>query len=352
MESANSGLYSNLRARMNNRGVSSSVTHSEKNEDEMISELQDYRSKAKIQYYRNLLNPEAHVSKVPSRMPVESALASLKYNYDITPNATGKFCLVIDPFYSSGYLYQDNTVNGAGAGVLTALSFPQDGTIIDQWRLTGCSLILKYYGDFPRLGGLFVGATTSNVSAASATTYLTFQNVEDLNNKQVIQCIDGIKLVFCPMDEKATEFNNVATYTGGTHPCRWQYLMVVIGYNFANYTSLRLDYFRNIEYTSTPSVREYINQTRDLPCDTVIPTNVPTVTIAPRDFTSGVSSGTWQSTMQSKVRPPKDSYSDFFSGLVKETVGSAMQSLNPMGFEDTQNKFNTMKDLGVLGGWK
>lgn len=348
MDSYDNNLYSNLRLRM--EGKNSNVpkyVHDEESETEMITDLNAYRAAAKELYMRSLLNPEAHLAKVPSRMPVESATAALRYNFTITPNATGKFCLVIDPYYSSGYLYQDVTVNGLGAGVVTPISFPQDGALIDQWRLVSSSLILKYYGNFNQMSGLYVAATTANVSAAVATTYLTFSNVEDLTNKQVLKCIDGAKLIYSPMDEKATEFQNVASYTGGTHPCRWQYLFVVVGDLFPNAGFIRCDFFRNIEYTSTPTYKEYITQTKDLPNDPVIPRIQPTVRSAPKDFTGKTSDNeTWEDEIKKLASTTfKDVRNTGMKVLMENVVGPALKSYNPFGSGFEKMGFNLMKTM-------
>lgn len=342
METYEDNFYTNLRSRISGQG--NKYSHDEERETQMVSELKAFRESAKNLYIRSVLNPECHVAKVPSRMPVESAVASLRYNLTITPNASGKFLLVIDPFYSQGYLYQDATVNGNGAGVVTNVTFAQDPALIDQWRLVSSSVILKYYGNFNQMSGLFVAATTSNVSAATATTYLTFSNVEDLTNKQVLKCIDGVKMVYSPMDEKATEFQNISSYTGGTHPCRWQYLFVIYGDLFPNAGFIRCDFFRNIEYTTTPSYKEYVTQTKDLPSDTVIPNIKSTVSSAPRDFTGQV--GT-QNTVSWT-----DEVKAFAHQALKDTVGNVMKEYNPLAFNKVQGQFDTMKNLGILGGWK
>lgn len=341
MEQLNSNLYSNIRGGFSDRKTL--YQHDEESESAMIEDLSQYKAAAKTLYMRSLLNPETHLAKIPSRMPVESAVATLKYNFTITPNATGKFCLVVDPFFNSGFLYQDATVNGLGAGVLTPVSFPQDGTLIDQWRLVSSSLILKYYGNFNQMSGLFVAATTSNVSAAVATTYLTFSNVEDLSNKQVLKCIDGVKMVYSPMDEKATEFNNVSTYTLGTHPSRWQYLFVVVGDLFPNAGFIRCDYFRNIEYTSTPVYKEYITQTKDLPCESIMPSIRETVNIAPRDFTgkSNRNDSSWTDDVKNFAK-------DAMRMTLKEVVGPTMRAYNPSGFDNLGKQFGIAKDLFLL----
>lgn len=251
------------------------------NRNDILNNVSAFRQAANDLYVESLLFPERTTAKVPCPLPVSSATAAIRYNFSITPNSTGKFCLVIDPFYNKGYLYKDDGVDGQGHGTLTELTFDQDTNIVDQYRLVSSGVILRYYGNFNQMAGMFVAATTSNVSGENATDYLTFQNVEDLTNKYISKCVDGVKMVYSPMDNKATEFRKCAEYTDGTHPCRWQYLFVVIGDLFPNTNCIRVDYYRNIEYTTKPAFREYIVQTRALPSPFDIPDIGSTVGSAP-----------------------------------------------------------------------
>ena len=73
------------------------------------------------------------------------------------------------------------------------------------------------------------------------------------------------------MDNRAIEFRVSTDYSDGNHPCRWQYLFICYGDLFPNTTCIRVDYYRNIEYTSTPLYKEYILQTRSLPAQYTLP---------------------------------------------------------------------------------
>ena len=283
----NSNLYSNIERRMNSKEETSGFSHNEEEEERVIADINSYNKIVKHAYMKSLLNPEAHLAKIPSVIPCESAVAPLRYNFNITPNASGNFALIIDPFSATGYLYQDSTTNGTGSGVVTNLTFAQDVNVIDQWRLVSSTLILKYFGNFNQLSGFFVSATTSNLTAATQTSYLTFSNVELLTNKQVLKCIDGVKLIYTPLDENSNEYASNTSYSGGTHPCRWQYLFVVVGSAFPNTACIRADYFRNVEYTSTPAFKVYIPQTQELPQQPYMPNIKQTVTPAPIDFRGG-----------------------------------------------------------------
>lgn len=231
----------------------------------------NYQKAAKNLYMSSLLYPEDIVAKVPSPLPVSSATASIRNNFSITPNNQGKFLLVIDPFYATGWLYQDNLVDGLGHGTVTNISLDQNNTIVDQFRLVSASIILRYYGNFNQMSGIFVCATTSNLNGNVPSDYLTFSNIEDLTNKYISKCVDGVKLIYSPMDNRAIEFRVGSEYTNGTHPCRNQYLFVIMGDLFPNNTCIRVDYYRNIEYTTIPLYREYILQSKSLPCQFEVP---------------------------------------------------------------------------------
>lgn len=239
-----------------------------------IISLRDYQIAAKDLYINSLLFPEEVVAKIPGPLPISSATASLRDNFSITPNSSGKFALIIDPFSSRGFLYQDNTLNGTGTyGNPINIDFGQSSSIVDQFRLVSASLVIRYYGNFNQMSGVFVSATTS-LTSGNITDFLTFQNVEDLTNKFVSKCVDGVKLIYTPMDNRAIEFRPNAEYTYNNnpeHPCRNQYLFVVIGDLFPNSTCIRVDYYRNIEYTTLPAYREYILQSKSLPCQYEIP---------------------------------------------------------------------------------
>ena len=235
-----------------------------------IVSIKNYQQAAKDLYINSLLYPEECVAKIPGPLPISSATASLRDNFSITPNNTGKFVLIIDPFNASGELYQDNLVDGQGHGTKTTLTFSQNNNIIDQFRLVSASLIIRYYGNFNQMSGIFISATTS-LTQGNLSDFLNFQNVEDLTNKFISKCVDGVKLIYSPMDNRAIEFRPNGDYTGGSHPCVKQYLFVVIGDLFPNNTCIRVDYYRNIEYTTVPLYREYILQSKSLPCQFEVP---------------------------------------------------------------------------------
>jgi hypothetical protein len=248
---------------------------------DIISSAKSYQQAAKEIYLNSLLFPEEIVAKIPGPLPISSATASIRNNFSITPNTSGKFLLIIDPFQSVAHLWQDNALDGNGGGAApTTINLTQDNTIVDQFRLVSCSVILRYYGNFNQMSGIFVSATTSHLNG-SWDDFKTFSNIEDLTNKFVSKCVDGVKLIYTPMDNRAIEVRVGSEYANNTHPCKNQYLFVIMGDLFPNTTCIRVDYYRNIEYTTVPTYREYILQSKSLPCQFEIPMLPNSTTVAP-----------------------------------------------------------------------
>jgi len=248
---------------------------------DIVSSAKSYQHAARELYLNSLLYPEEVVAKIPGPLPISSATASIRNNFSITPNTAGKFLLIIDPFQGTGMLWQDNTVDGNGTGGNpTNIALTQNNTIVDQFRLVSASIILRYYGNFNQMSGIFVSAVTSHLNG-QWTDFLTFSNIEDITNKFVSKCVDGVKLIYTPMDNRAIEFRPGSEYTNGTHPCKNQYLFVVMGDLFPNNTCIRVDYYRNIEYTTVPLYREYILQSKSLPCQFEIPMLPSSSSVAP-----------------------------------------------------------------------
>ena len=234
-----------------------------------FSYARNYELAAKDIYTKSLLFPESFSAKVPGPLPISSATASLRDNFTITPNTSGKFLLVIDVFSKTCKLYTQNDLDGSGAGTITNKTWDMNTNIIDQYRLVSAGVVIRYYGNFNQMSGLFVSAVTSDPSGN--IDFRNFQNIEDLTNKYISKCVDGVKLIYTPMDNRAIEFRPISTWTNDDHPCKGQYLFVIYGDLFPNTNCIRVDYFRNYEFTTLPSYREYIRQSKSIPCNFEIP---------------------------------------------------------------------------------
>lgn len=245
-----------------------------------LGSIRNYETAAKDLYLSSLVNPENYIAKIPGPLPISSATAALRDNFSITPNATGKFLLVIDPFNLNIKLYQGDDLTGqAGEGNATEIPLVISNTIVDQFRVVSSGVILRYFGNFNQMSGIIVGAVTSDPSGQ--VDWRKFQNIEDLTNKYISKCVDGIKLIYTPMDNRATEFYPISTYTQNNHPLKNQYLFVIYGDQFPNNTCIRVDYFKNIEYTTTPAYREYIMQSKSIPVTYELPNIHQQASIAP-----------------------------------------------------------------------
>ena len=241
--------------------------------------IRNYEIAAKELYINSLLSPENYVAKIPGPLPISSATASLRENFSITPNLTGKFLIVIDPFSPNNNIYINNDLDGNGNGTATTITFPINTDIVDQFRVISSSIILRYYGNFNQMSGIFVGAATSDPSGS--VDWKQFQNIEDLTNKFISKCVDGIKLIYSPMDNKANEFVPLEKYTNDQHPLKNQYLFVIYGDQFPNNTCIRVDFFKNIEYTTKPNYREYILQSKTIPVQFEVPSINSQASVAP-----------------------------------------------------------------------
>lgn len=256
----------------------------------IYEQYKNYEIAAKELYTQSLLYPESFSAKIPGPLPISSTTAALRDNFSITPNSSGKFLLIIDPFQNKLYSYTGDDLNGSGAGTPTEISLDLNSNIVDQYRIVSCSVILRYYGNFNQMSGIFVSATTSDPS--NSTDFRNFQNIEDLTNKFISKCVDGVKLIYTPMDNRAVEFRPMDVYTNNNHPCKRQYLFLIYGDLFPNTTCIRCDLYRNIEYTTKPTYREYIQQNKSIPCTFEIPVIGNQSMVAPSNVTNSSSNFT------------------------------------------------------------
>ena len=234
--------------------------------------MRNYEIAAKDIYIESLLYPEQNTAKIPGPLPISSTTAALRDNFSITPNSAGKFLLVIDPFSPYITMYTGEDLTGIGGDPQIAgqqRPFPITENIVDQFRVVSCGVILRYYGNFNQMSGIFVGAATTD--PAGKVDWTNFNNIEDLTNKYISKCVDGIKIIYTPMDNRATEFVPIKKYTDDQHPLKNQYLFVIYGDLFPNNTCIRVDFYKNIEYTTTPQYREYIMQTKSQPVQFEVP---------------------------------------------------------------------------------
>lgn len=225
------------------------------------------RDRAKYLYRLSLIHPEHYGNvKIPDPMPQETATSKIHYEGTITPNATGKFVLVWDPMQNVIQLANNSTVDGQGNGTFTNINLNQNNTVVDMYRLVSASIRLRYYGEFNTHKGYLIGCTTSNVINATSNTFLTYQSVEDIQNKLIVQPIDGLKMIYTPADNQMLEFSSQTVYDNNTHASKWKKVLIIIGDSLPNTACIRYDVCRNIEYISRLSLREYIRHDKSPSC--------------------------------------------------------------------------------------
>ena len=109
----------------------------------------NYEIAAKDLYLQSLLFPENCTAKIPGPLLISSTTAALRDNFSITPNSQGKFLLVIDPFRPHISFYQGEDLTGQGGDpVAQDRPFPISDSIVEQFRVVSCGVILRYYVNF------------------------------------------------------------------------------------------------------------------------------------------------------------------------------------------------------------
>lgn len=244
-----------------NKGVIQ--TPEDRHKKEMVEYISQKYNNAVNLYRNSLLHPESSLgAKIPSDISQDSATACIKYNFTVTPNASGNFLVVLDPFIQPLQINTNAALNGigGGTGLFTASDCIQDSSIIDMWRLVSTSIVVQYTGQLQALSGYLVGASTSNISNATFDTYCTFTNIEDIQNKRVSSPIEGMKLIYYPSDSTQLDYYKNTDYSTSPYNSntRWKTNMVIAGAGLPSTACIRIDIYRNIEYISKPSVREYI----------------------------------------------------------------------------------------------
>lgn len=236
-------------------------------DSKLLTSQNKFHHKGKSDYRLSLLHPFIHTNaKVPSELPIPSTTASLKYNFSLRPNATGKFLIVLDPFTNviSTCVLDSLTGSDIVTPVFTNTVCDHNSSIIDMWRLVSCELKVTYTGQIQQLSGFMTGTVTSNLNASDNKDFMNFTSIEDIAEKLTVTPIEGIRLVYIPRDPAMLDFQKSSDYSAtGVANCVRKHLMIIYGDALPNVTCLRIDYVRNIEYVSRTSIREYIPHTID-----------------------------------------------------------------------------------------
>lgn len=229
-----------------------------------IDELSAFNKVQNYDYLTNLLCPEkARGSKVPSQIPIPSCSFQMKNSVTLTTNASGCVALFMNPFFlanetvlgtesiipdvssggerffaeyaSSVWVNNDVSLNGnnsndAWSTVNLGQTLPP---VYDQYRVVSGSLTVKYIGRLDAVqgeigGAIFcesvntfggknsgvnppVPANTAPTRARDLNKYGNFDYAEDAVYSKRNMTLEGMRLLYFPLDNTYEEFAKVAT---------------------------------------------------------------------------------------------------------------------------------------------
>lgn len=228
-----------------------------------IEELSTFNKVNNYNYLRNLMCPErSRGSKLPSQIPVPSCSFQMKNSITLTTNSTGNLAFFMNPFFlandtvigtpstipgvdvdgdrwftgfaSSAWVNRNNSLNGTSANsswdpVNLGQTLPP---VYDQYRVVSASLSIKYIGRLDAVQGEVGGAifcedintfggqnaTDSAMTQGITTTkarglskFGIFDYAEDAVYSKRNSTLDGVRLLYFPLDNTYEEFARVAS---------------------------------------------------------------------------------------------------------------------------------------------
>lgn len=229
-----------------------------------IEELSTFNKVNNYSYLRNLMCPErARGSKLPSQIPVPSCSFQMKNSLTLSTNASGNVAFFMNPFFlandtvigtectipsgdvegsrwftdfaSSAWLNNVDSLSGTSANnnwvsVNLGQTLPP---VYDQYRVVSASLSVKYIGRLDAVQGEVGGAIFCedvntfggmNAEAAVATPantkttrarglgkFAIFDYAEDAVYSKRNSTLDGVRLLYFPLDNTYEEFARVAS---------------------------------------------------------------------------------------------------------------------------------------------
>ena len=236
-------------------------------------------------YLMSLLYPETNYGKIPTPFPVPTSEVRDHLTFTITTSAAdsatnsagGNFSFVYNPYYcsdkaattkSSFYLNTNATMLGAAtddnyvARDIGQSTLPSG--MYSTYRLVSCSVTVNYIGRMDIVSGTlgcgigFNGISNSGLigtdKATGGAVYGNFNLVDDAYFSQRTQCINGLRMIYFPLDNNYTNFIPLGTSVNG-------FYFVVYGQGLpASSACIRLDVYLNYEFTVNPAYSSYVAQ--------------------------------------------------------------------------------------------
>ena len=229
-----------------------------------IDDLATFNKVNNYSYLRNLMCPErARGSKLPSQIPVPSCSFQMKNSITLTTNSSGNVALFMNPcflanesvigtpgvipgaetggerwftqFASSAWVNNNNSLSGTASddnwyAVNLGQTLPP---VYDQYRVVSASLSVRYIGRLDAVQGEVGGAifceevntfggknstdaemTVANTTATRArglNKFAIFDYAEDAVYSKRNSTLDGVRLLYFPLDNTYEEFAKAAS---------------------------------------------------------------------------------------------------------------------------------------------
>jgi hypothetical protein len=235
-------------------------------------------------YLQSLLYPENFFGKIPTAFPVPTSEVRehLTYTFKTSNTAAGtsggNFCFVYNPYFTSDssvvgaarnstfYLNTDTGMDGANSNAnFVAREIGQSSmpaSMYSTYRLVSCSVTVNYTGRMDIVSGVigcgigFNGAAAPGqinvANSAAAAVYGNYNLIDDAYFSQRTQAVNGLRMVYFPLDSAYTNFIPVGTGING-------YYFVVYGQGLpADSSCIRVDVYLNFEYTVNPLYSSYV----------------------------------------------------------------------------------------------
>lgn len=241
---------------------------------DMLKHLYDEDSE---QYLKTLLYPENECGKIPSRFPVPSTKVHEHLTYNITTNASGNYAFTYNPFRagdqsssasSSFFLNTNAALSGSStSGFFGSTDIGQNAmpsNMYTMYRLVSAAITINYVGRMDIVSGTIGGAIGLNkycdqqllagsVADFGSSLYGNFNLIDDAYYGQRTQSVNGLRMIYFPLDEAFLQFRNLdSTQTG--------FYFVSYGAGLPiNSPCIRLDFHLNFEFTVHPSYNNYIS---------------------------------------------------------------------------------------------
>ena len=232
-----------------------------------IEAVNQYKDIEKCGYLSSLLDPKNKIgAKIPSDKPFPSCTFQLHEFYTFKPTSTGKILFAINPWF----LYTEEAADevrfrvGGGGGIECkfgnyALPFficqnplmgskdvgPHQwniydklnlgiGNIYDKYRLVSACMEIRYIGDIDEASGTigggisfekgnYIGTRINRASDGSIIGYAVnpnyfkysnFELIRDLPYFQEFNCLEGIRMLYFPLDNDFNQFRKVCDFKG------------------------------------------------------------------------------------------------------------------------------------------